>query len=85
MSGGNSRGRPACTERAGRAYDQPVAEEIPGNASTPEQDGGPPNVLRDEEMAERANEDEAMETSFIGGLEPEIGDVAAELMLSQLG
>ncbi len=77
ISGGNSRDRSSCAKRAERAYDQPVAEEIPGNASTPEQDGGPPNELRDEEMAERANEDEAMETSFIGRLEPEIGDVAA--------
>ena len=36
-------------------------------------------------MADRANDDEAMETCFIGSLEPEVGDVVAELMLSQLG
>ena len=36
-------------------------------------------------MDDRANDDEAMEMGFIGSLEPEVGDVVAELMLSQLG
>ena len=36
-------------------------------------------------MDDRANDDEAMEMGFIGSLEPQVGDVVAELMLSQLG